>query len=292
MKDTLHKNVLFDNFSVEDSDWSGACGTDFIMYENPRFIAENRHPYKMDRTFVIFCTGGNASGKVNLREYDIVKDGLLVVLPNHIVEMESVSDDFRAFYIISSEAFQSSLDISGAFQLHREMEQTPWRQFSGRTLDSIKGYFSMCRDMLDAADNPNRLEIIRLMTKAFFLGFGYYLHQYITPETLGREERISKRFLTMVEQNYTRIREVGQYADRMAISPKYLSMSVKASTGKTPGQWIGNYITLDARAQLASTRKTILQISDELGFATQSEFGRYFKRIVGMSPKAYRESLK
>ena len=96
----------------------------------------------------------------------------------------------------------------------------------------------------------------------------------------------------MVEQNYTRIREVEEYADRMAISPKYLSMSVKASTGKTPGQWIGNYITLDARAQLASTRKTILQISDELGFATQSEFGRYFKRIVGISPKAYRESLK
>ena len=49
------------------------------------------------------------------------------------------------------------------------------------------------------------------MTKAFSLGLGYYLHQYITPETLGREERISKRILTMVEQNYTRIREVGQY---------------------------------------------------------------------------------
>ena len=291
MKDALHNTVLFDNFSVEDSDWSGACGTDFIMYENPRFIAENRHPYKLGRTLVIFCTGGNASGRVNLKEYDIVKDGLLVVLPNHIVEMESVSDDFRASYIIASEAFQSSLEISGAFQLHREMEQAPWRKFYGRALDSIKGYFSMCRDTLDASDNPHRQEIIRLMTKAFFLGLGYYLHQD-TPETLGREERISRRFLTMVEQNYTRIREVEEYAERMAISPKYLSMSVKASTGKTPGQWIGNYITLDARAQLASTRKTILQISDDLGFASQSEFGRYFKRIVGMSPKAYRESLK
>jgi methylphosphotriester-DNA--protein-cysteine methyltransferase len=43
------------------------------------------------------------------------------------------------------------------------------------------------------------------------------------------------------------------------------------------------------KALLQSTNMTILQISDELNFPSQSFFGKYFKRLTGMSPKSYRE---
>ena len=47
---------------------------------------------------------------------------------------------------------------------------------------------------------------------------------------------------------------------------------------------------MDAKSQLKSTRLSIQEISDSLNFANTSFFGKYFKRYVGMSPLAYRNS--
>ncbi len=40
---------------------------------------------------------------------------------------------------------------------------------------------------------------------------------------------------------------------------------------------------------LKSSHMTIQQIAGELNFPNQSFFGKYFKRMTGMSPKEYRE---
>jgi AraC-like DNA-binding protein len=53
---------------------------------------------------------------------------------------------------------------------------------------------------------------------------------------------------------------------------------------------IDHYVTLEAKVLLESINMTILQISDELNFPSQSFFGKYFKRVVGVSPKEYLES--
>lgn len=47
---------------------------------------------------------------------------------------------------------------------------------------------------------------------------------------------------------------------------------------------------LEAKVLLKSTNLTVQQISDNLNFPTQSFFGKYFKKNVGMSPKFYRNS--
>ena len=46
--------------------------------------------------------------------------------------------------------------------------------------------------------------------------------------------------------------------------------------------------TFRLEAQLLSTKQTILEISESLGVSSQSFFGKYFKRVKGVSPKEYR----
>nr|MCR5548931.1 AraC family transcriptional regulator [Bacteroidales bacterium] len=53
-------------------------------------------------------------------------------------------------------------------------------------------------------------------------------------------------------------------------------------------EWIDKCVILDAEAQLLSSKRTILEISESLGFSSQSFFGKYFKRVKGFSPKEYR----
>lgn len=83
---------------------------------------------------------------------------------------------------------------------------------------------------------------------------------------------------------------VAFYASKLSLTPKYLSKVIRQNSGKTAGEWIEEYVILEAKALLKSTNKTIQQITDELNFSTQSFFGKYFKRRVGLSPKEYRVS--
>jgi AraC-like DNA-binding protein len=51
-------------------------------------------------------------------------------------------------------------------------------------------------------------------------------------------------------------------------------------------------VVLDAKTQLCTTERTVKQIAYDLNFPSQSFFGKYFSRIVGLSPAAYRRRHK
>ena len=73
------------------------------------------------------------------------------------------------------------------------------------------------------------------------------------------------------------------------MTPKYLSLLVKNVSNRTAGEWIDNYVVLEAKALLSSSTLSIQEISDRLNFANQSFFGKYFKQHVGISPTEYRK---
>jgi AraC-like DNA-binding protein len=105
------------------------------------------------------------------------------------------------------------------------------------------------------------------------------------------QQELCERFITLVSENYKEKREIGYYADKLCVSNKYLSSLLKQETGLTALQWIEKYVVLYAKSCLSSTSMTVQQISYELFFPSQSVFGKYFKRVEGISPKQYRQSL-
>ena len=65
---------------------------------------------------------------------------------------------------------------------------------------------------------------------------------------------------------------------------------MKTLTGFTAVEWIERYVILEAKVLLKSTNLSVQQISDKLNFPSQSFFGKYFKKVVGMSPKEFRNT--
>ena len=84
-------------------------------------------------------------------------------------------------------------------------------------------------------------------------------------------------------------RKVAFYADKLCITPKYLSEVVKEKTKKTPIEWINDSVIIIAKTFLKSTDLSIIHISEELNFPNPSFFCRYFKKHTGISPLKYRE---
>ena len=97
-------------------------------------------------------------------------------------------------------------------------------------------------------------------------------------------------FLRLVRANYRSQRAIAFYADKMFISPKYLSLIIKEATGRSAAEWIDSYVLQEAKNLLRYSGKNVQQIAYELNFTNQSSFGKYFKHLTGMSPTRFQNN--
>ena len=131
--------------------------------------------------------------------------------------------------------------------------------------------------------------IITSLLYAMTLEITNILDTKIIPSPL-KNEALSDHFFLLLAKHYKTEHSVSFYADKMALTPKYLTTAIKRITGKSILTWINNAIIIEIKIQLKTTDKTILQISEELNFSTPSAMIQFFKLHVGTTPLKYRHN--
>lgn len=106
-----------------------------------------------------------------------------------------------------------------------------------------------------------------------------------------RSADIYNNFLSLLAGNYTVAHDVAFYASRLCVSTRYLQSVTDKVVGRSPKQVISSYLMNEACSMLQGTRLTIQEISQHLGFSSQSQFTRFFVNEKGQSPQAYRLSF-
>lgn len=262
---------------------------DFCIVENPTFAIIPNHPYRSPFVAAIYCSNGHGQGRVNAKTYQITSGGFFIVLPGQITELVDVSDDFNATYILMDEHFTNSLSIGNTFNIRNIILDSPYTQLDKQSQEALTGYLKMCQNLADTEKNPHRIEILQLLTRAYFLGLGYFIHQQNeTYLTQNRNYALCEEFIKLVETHYKEHRDLQFYANKLSLTAKYISTAVKHSSGYSATQWIERYVTLDAITLLTSTNLSIKEIAYSLNFPSQSCFGKYFARVTGISPHNYR----
>lgn len=105
----------------------------------------------------------------------------------------------------------------------------------------------------------------------------------------ARQEFILKEFIRLLTKHYKKFHDISFYAEKLNISPHYLSLIVKRSTGYTINSLINEILFSEARILLYQNKDTIQQIADHLNFSDQSSFGKFFKRKSGLTPSEFRK---
>ena len=109
---------------------------------------------------------------------------------------------------------------------------------------------------------------------------------------MSRSDSIMKDFSELLTRNIHNETSVEFYAEKLCISKQYLSLIVKEKTRVTVGTIIAAMRAEAAARLLRDPEMTIQQIAEELSFADQSSFGKFFKKHVGVSPLKYRQNLR
>ena len=246
-------------------------------------------PYKLQHAAICICTAGSCSIKVNLQHYDVESPMLVTLMPGQIVEGIDYSPNFDGITIVLSKRFIDMLNLPGWQQQYMTLFNNPVNTISQETLRNLQIFYTILHKAAADEENPFRLQVIENLIRVFFYGGVSKFHK-LEGSAASSKNNIVERFMELVQEHYREERLIGFYADKLCITPKYLSRLIKEHTGRSAGEWIDNHVILEARAMLQSSDMTIQQIAASLNFPNQSFFGKYFKRATGLSPKQYRSS--
>lgn len=108
-------------------------------------------------------------------------------------------------------------------------------------------------------------------------------------ETIRPSHQLFVQFRRMVEQEFTRLHTVQEYADRLNVAVRTLHKSVSECSGKTPLSLINGRVILEAKRMVRYTNMMIKEIAAELGYEDTSYFVKFFKRETGHLPSDFRE---
>ena len=260
-----------------------------VNFNNNRPAYATHEPYKLQHAAICICTAGSCSIKVNLQHYDVESPMLVTLMPGQIVEGIDYSPNFDGITIVLSKRFIDMLNLPGWQQQYMTLFNNPVNTISQETLRNLQIFYTILHKAASDEENPFRLQVIENLIRVFFYG-GVSKFRKLEGSAASSKNNIVERFMELVQEHYREERLIGFYADKLCITPKYLSKLIKEHTGRSAGEWIDNHVILEARAMLQSSDMTIQQIAASLNFPNQSFFGKYFKRATGLSPKQYRSS--
>jgi AraC-like DNA-binding protein len=239
---------------------------------------------------VMACTKGTVRGTIDMQPYNLFAPFMIIVQPKQILSYEYVSEDFAGNCLIFSNDFSIEIQprLNERLPIAVAIREKPYIQLGSQDMQFIRKFLFTLKKVMAMTENPYRLEMIKHLTMVAYYMARPSIENIIEPAKPSRQVLLIEKFTILVRENYRTQRKTTFYADKLCLTPKYLSETVKSATGKSVSDWIDDYVILETKALLNSTNMTIQQISEELNFPSQSFFGKYFKRNVGMSPKEYR----
>lgn len=266
-------------------------GNDVYGTDEVRSLVGSEHPYKLEAALCLVCKGGSMKVRINLIEYSLCSNDLMVTMPGQIVQCLEISPDCRLTLVGFSDKYYYPIDSGellntiASFFVNR-----PVNHLNNERITDLLSIIDIMKRRLSNPDIQMKDVIIKGYIKALICE-AYEMIRYIlgsTPKaSKTRGEIIYSDFMSLLQKHYTSERSVTFYASELCISPKYLSRTVIEQSGKPAAEWIKDYVLLEAKSLLGTHRYSVQQISDHLNFSNQSFFGTWFKKATGLSPKQY-----
>ncbi len=105
----------------------------------------------------------------------------------------------------------------------------------------------------------------------------------------GRSSELYNQFISQVNNFCRTYSDVHFYADQLNVSSRYLAQVTRRISGKTPKAIIDEYIVKEIERELSTTTHTVQEIANTFGFSSQAHLTKFFKKMRGITPSAFRQ---
>jgi len=239
---------------------------------------------KSDFYYIIHIKEGMYTQQIDTEVFEIKAPAVICILRGTIHSLKSIGKGVKGHFTLIENKTMSAL----------------FNQEDTLNLFTIKPFLTLSKKDSNWIHIINKLLYEELNQSKPSRKIAHGLIQAILYKTLqlsdGAEQRskshqIAISFKQMVYQHFVEERNVAFYANELAISENYLNRCVKSFFHKTTKEIIMEITIINSQLLLLDISKDISEICYELNFEDPSYFARVFKKIIGVSPTEYRESV-
>ena len=231
--------------------------------------------------------------RYNGRELTFHPNDLYTYSPGLPITVIATSDDFHGLSLMADE--HAAIDDPTLHDLVH-IAYLPIVQLNEpkQTLppDTARHLAAKMREIIGylQSDHIYKAEVLRLLYAVFLLDLqNAQQHAVVHRQVPQRVEEIFIGFIRLLPDHFTEHHDIPFYASALHISSVYLSRVVRQVSGHTVVDYINQMLLMEASFLLRTSELSISQIADRLHFADTPSFSKFFSRLKGQSPKAFRE---
>ena len=258
----------------------------FVQMQSSLF--RTGQPYRTSECRIIRIIRGIGRISINLVEHEVKEQMIVISPPNSLIELIALSPDYDFQVIVPENDFLPAMqngtlaELCGQHGILLSLTTEEW--------EHIGVFFSLIWETLHRT--PFRREVVQNLVAALLYDIRYIRDQkqVSLPARLSRQGEVFRPFISLVNEYAKRERNISFYADKLCLTPHYLSTVIRETSGQTIMQWINQAVVLEAKVLLKHSDLLVFQISDELNFPNPSFFSKFFKRMTGMTPAEYQKT--
>ena len=249
-------------------------------------------------SFKKYVEGDLNYGRTN---YDFTNGALIFIAPRQVLQWDSsVVFEQKGFSINFHEDFLKGTELAlqikkygfFSYSVNEALHLSPKEE---KQIESIVENIEI--EYQNNQDEFSKEIIISQLSTLLKYANRFYERQFLNRKELSTNllEQFNTQLLAYFESG--QIQEKGipsmeQIANKMSVSQRYLSDTLKKETGKTTTEHLHLILINEAKHILLQPNKSISEVAFELGFEYPQYFSRLFKKKEGISPTKYRELYK
>ncbi|MBQ8656238.1 MAG: AraC family transcriptional regulator [Prevotella sp.] len=240
-----------------------------------------------------YCHAGHCTFERNGKKSRMEQgDCLIIPRRGDLVRNLQESADFAVDVIYVTQEFieistpRSNYGMKG----HLALFENPIMKLNPEQQARCANNFAVIRQRLAQPQHHFYRDVLTNAVQTMILDFfDFHAEMYGEDKISSQNDQLMSQFIEMLEQgDYRKNRDIAYYADKLCITPKYLSEVSKKVSGLPANYWITRYTSLDISRLLRDRSLTFTDIADMFGFSSPAHFSRYVQNNLGAKPSDLR----
>ena len=254
-------------------------------------------PHEAEYFGIAMCVQGTARVTINLEQHGMYPNHVVVLSPQDLVCIGSVSDDFcmKIIYITRLEILREAAAQVLPFVMDSGTSRTFFTEEQQGVASAFNAVYTFLETLLADKDTVSKYEQGVCIFRCLLLGIRDKSARYREPEHKiepGNSMAHYNRFMVLLNKHCKIHHDVEFYAHELHITSQYLGRICKKYDGRSAKQIINDTLILQLKSTLKNTEKTVKEISYEYNFATFSFMCSFFRRHTGITPSEFRASYR
>jgi AraC family transcriptional activator of pobA len=253
---------------------------------HPNLASPHRHSFY----HLLFFTEGDGMHTIDFNHFEVKPHQIYFMNPGQVHSWH-FKGHVEGFVVnFSADFFQSFLlrpEYLASFSFFNGITEESVINLSGNIHDPVIRLFE---DLLTQANEKSnfREDMIRVLLLQLFMAVEQSTVLSRHKNTPLITNPILNNFQQLIEKHFIDIRQPGEYARLLNITPNHLNALCKENLGMQAGEVIRDRVVLEAKRLLVNLGLSVSEIAYKLNFNDNSYFTKFFKKEVGMNPEEFR----